>query len=105
MNEGEQGALDEEWSAGLILHQLCVAVRLVITHIISHYHSLAQRLRQAVRQASVQGETVDGSRGCNAVGFGRWGHIERLHSRMNTNNDAADSQRLMQLAILHNIIV
>lgn len=31
MNEGEQGALDEEWSTGLLLHQLRVAVGLVIT--------------------------------------------------------------------------
>lgn len=36
VNEGEQGALDEEWSAGLVLHQLLVAVGLVITHIIGH---------------------------------------------------------------------
>lgn len=49
VNEGEQGAQDEEWSAVLILHQLCVAVGLVITHVISHYCSLAQRLRQAPR--------------------------------------------------------
>lgn len=56
---------------GLVLHQPRVAVGLLITHIISHYRRLPQRLRQS---ASVQGATVDGGRGEYALGLGTWGH-------------------------------
>lgn len=43
--------------AGLIPHQLCLAVGLVITHVISHYCFLVQRQRAAEGR---QGKPFDG---------------------------------------------
>lgn len=37
----------------------------------------------------MQGETVDG-------GLGTWGHRDRLHSRLCTDDDVADNQTLMK---------
>lgn len=49
-----------ERRAGLIPHQLCLAVGLVITHVISHYCFLVQRQRAAEGR---QGKPFDGEDG------------------------------------------
>lgn len=51
------GGVDVERRAGLIPHQLCLAVGLVITHVISHYYFLVQRQRAAEGR---QGKPLDG---------------------------------------------
>lgn len=46
-----------------------------------------------------------GVRGMRALGLGTWGHIDRPHSESGADDEVADSQRLVLLAIQHIVVV